>query len=158
MALVGTMLLVAASAKLRKRHEATIKIKQHYGVWMMRLEFALEDLNEAMELYYMEQNLISLNEEVYKTKLLDYVHQSILLYINEKQVELLSADLQIDKNRVDLMWTISEVPNHIATLNISVKTCAELPKHSTTLQFFHQQTMHRNVLNAANNFEMKLVL
>ena len=158
LALVVTLALVSAKAKARNPLQSVFKIKQKFGIWMMHIQFAKEGIRKGMDKYFDGMDLSLLSEREINEKMLEYVLETISIHINEVNIELINADFNVEKDRVDIMWTLKDVPQEKKDVDIRIKTCAELDKHSNILKFEDGNTLHNYVLSDDNNFAISFQL
>jgi len=152
LAIVATLALVSARARKRNPLLSVFKIKQQYGIWMMRIQFSKEGVHDAMTKHFEAVDLDALSETEYKEKLLTYIEGAVDIYADDLFVKLSEADMLIDDEKVDVMYTLSGMPTAVAELDVKIKTCSELDNHTNVLRFIHGKTTHHHMLSIDNDF------
>lgn len=152
LAIVATLALVSARPKKRNPLLSVFKIKQQYGIWMMRIQFSKEGIHDSMVKHFEALDLDALSETDYKEKLLTYIEGAVDIYADDLFVKLSAADMLVDDEKVDIMYTLSGMPTAVNQLCVKIKTCSELGKNSNVLRFIHGKTTHHHILSIDNDY------
>ncbi|MBT8246149.1 hypothetical protein [Winogradskyella sp.] len=146
--------LISISVSAHNPNTASVVINPINGVWVAQFTISQEGANYALNSYYADKDLNSIEVAEYKELYIDYLRKKISLIVDDTKVSLSSAGIKLGNHQTDIKFLIPDFPKNYNTIKLNLPMFEENEQQNTVVKFLEDNKSIRKVLNQSNKFEM----
>ncbi len=146
--------LTSISVSAHNPNTASVVISPINGVWIAQFTISQEGANYALNSYYADKDLTSIEAEKYKELYISYLKKKISLIVDDTKISFSSAGIKLGNHQTDIKLLLPDFPENYRKVELSLPMFEENEQQHTVVRFLENEKSIRKVLNQANEFKM----
>lgn len=148
------LIFISINVSAHNPNTASVIISPINGVWVVQFTISQQGANYALNNYYNNKDLNSIEIKEYKELYINYLRNKLSLIVDNKQIKLSSAGIKLGDHQTDIKFLLSDFPLNYSLVKLKLPIFEENKQQNTVVRFLENNKTIRKVMNKSNGFEM----
>ncbi|NQX84667.1 MAG: hypothetical protein HRT67_01880 [Flavobacteriaceae bacterium] len=133
---------------------ASVVFSPTNGVWVAQFTISQEGASYALNKYYTDTDLSSIDADTYKTLYIDYLRKKMRLMVDNQEVKFSSAGIKLGGHQTDIKFLLPDFPKNYKEVYLKLPIFEENEGQHTVVKFVTNTKSIRKVMSRSNSYDM----